>query len=343
MIPELRQNLVEYIGKYTQLKKVSAHEYAGPCPVCSGRDRFHVHDTKGFFCRHCTGDQKFGDLADFTKLAFGWTLKETLQRFNLDRRATPEEIATMDAERKTREEQERKTELEKQAEVACELTVSGIAQVYNRNLTHFPEARKMWNARGLSDDWIAYYSLGYCPSRKYGEFTSASLTIPYIRPNFAQNPEGGADVAWNIVQLKHRLLASDAPGGKYRSHFAGAGSHLFYTDLYQRHIMGDLLIVEGEIKAMVTWSTLWIGDDCFAPRLTVIGIPGQGWRSEWAEEFNRADRVMICLDPDAQKSAARLAGMITKPVKNILLPDKIDDLINMGVLDAEKLLAILRD
>lgn len=43
----------------TKLKKVAStndNEYAGPCPFCGGRDRFHVRqrDNK-WFCRKCTG------------------------------------------------------------------------------------------------------------------------------------------------------------------------------------------------------------------------------------------------------------------------------------------------
>jgi hypothetical protein len=343
MIPELHNNIVSYVGKYATIKKVSAHEWAGPCPVCGGTDRLKVNDQRGWFCRHCTGDQKWGDIADFTQLVFGWSLKETLQHFNLDKRATPEEIATMDAARKESDALARNAELEQQEAVHDQLTNSPDWRAYHNNLSDH-RARDLWHKRGLSDEWIEYYCLGYSPSRRFGNgettFESASLTIPYFRPIFTQNTEGGADVTWRVVQLKHRLLSDNTPGGKYRPHLSGAGNHLFYTDLYQRHIYGDLLIVEGEIKAMVTWASLWAEYTSLAPNMTVIGIPGQGWRAEWAEQFNLADRVFICLDPDAQTSAKRLAGMICKPVKNILLPDKIDDLINIGVLDGFKLLEI---
>lgn len=345
MIPELRQNIVGYISRYTNLRKISAHEFAGPCPVCSGRDRFHVHEEKGWFCRHCTGAEKFGDIADFTKLAFGWSLKETLRQFGLDRRATPEEVASMDAERKAQEAHQREQEAARQAQVHAQLTQSQEWRVYNDNLNKYPEARELWHKRGLSDDWIAYYGLGYSPLRRFGSdgsaFECASLTIPYHRPVFSQHPDGGADVTWQVIQLKHRLLGDDTPGGKYRPHLAGAGNHLFFTDLHQRNIFGDVLLVEGEIKAMVVWASLWLGEEIIYPNLTVIGLPGKSPREDWYEQFNRADRVYTCLDPDAQDSAARMAARITKPVKNILLPDKVDDLIVMGVLDGRKLVELL--
>jgi len=343
VIPELHDNLVDYIGKHVILKKVAAHEWAGPCPVCGGRDRFRVSD-RGWFCRKCTGE-KWGDLADFTKLAFGWTLRDTLKNFNLDRRASPEELASLEAERKRREDEQRRAEQEAQALVHAQLTSSPDWWTYYQNVKNIPEARAMWNKRGLSDTWIDYYRLGYCPARRFTSgdehFDSASLTIPYFRPTFTQNPEGGADVTWQVVQMKHRLLSDDTPGGKYRPHMAGAGNHLFYTDLHQRNVYGDLLIVEGEIKAMVTWAAMWAGEDCLFPNLTVIGIPGQSWRTDFLDQFNLADRVFICLDPDATSSARKLAERIGDKAKVLLLPDKIDDLLNIGVLDGFKLFELM--
>ena len=45
-------NLVQLVGHYTQLRRKSGGEYAGPCPKCGGEDRFTV-DAKGWFCRVC--------------------------------------------------------------------------------------------------------------------------------------------------------------------------------------------------------------------------------------------------------------------------------------------------
>jgi len=57
-------DLLALIGSATQLKRVGASEggeYAGPCPTCGGRDRFHVQPMRGrWLCRHCT-DGKWSD------------------------------------------------------------------------------------------------------------------------------------------------------------------------------------------------------------------------------------------------------------------------------------------
>lgn len=49
-------NLVDLVEQYTQLRKVSGREYAGPCPSCGGTDRLHVVDDPAgawWFCRQC--------------------------------------------------------------------------------------------------------------------------------------------------------------------------------------------------------------------------------------------------------------------------------------------------
>lgn len=50
-------NLLSLIGADTELRRISVHEYAGPCPFCGGEDRCHVQPERGrWFCRQCTGE-----------------------------------------------------------------------------------------------------------------------------------------------------------------------------------------------------------------------------------------------------------------------------------------------
>jgi hypothetical protein len=344
MIPELRENLVDRIGKFASLRKVSAHEWASACPRCGGKDRFHVNDEKGWFCRQCSPDH-FGDYADFTAFAFGWTLIETLKAIGANRKLSPAEIAALDAERKANQEKQRQTEQHEQAQVHQRLTEQpewrGYAELVKR-----PEIRALWLDRGLSDAWIDYYAVGYCPERRWngpdGQFISDSLTIPYFRPAYKRVDGCEHFDHWHVIGMQHRLLIDNPPGGKYRPHLAGAGKQLFYADIYQRGATCfDLLIVEGEIKAMRTEAALWNEAGPLAPNLRVVGVPGKGWREEWAAEFRQSPCVTICLDPDAQDSARKLAAMIGPQANVVMLPDKIDDLINMGVLDGWGLLELM--
>lgn len=51
-------DLLALAQRYTALKRAASSgggEYAGPCPICGGRDRFHVQPQEGrWLCRHCT-------------------------------------------------------------------------------------------------------------------------------------------------------------------------------------------------------------------------------------------------------------------------------------------------
>ena len=53
-VAQIKQNtdLLALVGDAVQLHKVTANEWAGPCPKCGGDDRFHVTPT-WWFCRQC--------------------------------------------------------------------------------------------------------------------------------------------------------------------------------------------------------------------------------------------------------------------------------------------------
>lgn len=86
------QNVID-----TPLKKVSGTgggEYAGPCPLCGGVDRFHVQPSKNrWFCRHCS-DGKWQDVVDFVQRRDNLTFLEALDYlennpYRSDRRPRP--------------------------------------------------------------------------------------------------------------------------------------------------------------------------------------------------------------------------------------------------------------
>lgn len=340
-------DLVAMIGQHTRLRKVAAHEYAGPCPVCGGTDRFRVNDEKGFFCRHCHGEPgsggHWGDAVDFVKWIFGLPTRAALERLTGKLKLSPAEVEARIAERDRLEAERRQQEQERQEEVHRQLTEAAEWREYAAH----PLAKQKWAERGVSSLWVEYHGLGYCESRRYCSndiwFESPSLTIPYHRAEWIPHPEGGDDSKWSVVGLQHRLLIENPPGGKYRPHLAGAGKQIFWTDVTQRRPFGKLLIVEGEIKAIVTWQMFWDTEsgDLLIPGVTVCGVPGKGWKAEWADCFRNADEVIVCLDPDAQPSAHRLAAVIGEKARVLTLPAKIDDLVLAGALDAFKLYELM--
>lgn len=331
-------DLVSLIGAHTRLKKVSAHEYAGPCPRCGGTDRFRVNDQRGFFCRQCQGPDKWHDAIDFRMWFTGETFRQAVQSLIGNRGIDPAELAKIAAEREARDAAYKAAELAKQLEARATIQHAETWKAY------YPGGRELWRARGISDDWQDYYKVGYCKSREWvsgdTRFISDSLTIPY----FHYTTPG----EFECVSIKHRLLLEDAPGGKYRPEMAGLGNQLYFP-WYEERMNRDVLIVEGEIKAMVVHAALWIGKDPIAPCLSVVGIAGAGFRPEHLQEFANCERAWFIKDPDTVKSkgaetraAKSMVEQFSGRLTVVSLPEKVDDLITKNILDGFDLLQLLK-
>ncbi len=74
---EQKPDILPVIEQETTLKKVGrthGGEYAGPCPLCGGRDRFRVWPERGrFWCRGCGAS---GDVVDFIMKLRGLSFKD---------------------------------------------------------------------------------------------------------------------------------------------------------------------------------------------------------------------------------------------------------------------------
>lgn len=346
-------DVVERHGK-TELRKVAPGEFAGPCPLCGGKDRFHVNvDRDGWFCRHCTGTPgstgHWNDAIDLIQQIYRLRgPKEAIMRLAGRVDVTPDDLQAMEARRQKQADERRQAELQAQAEARRTLNERGEWQAYHANLDRLGQ-RDLWRRRGVSDFWQDILKLGYCPARtwKMGDsaVTSDSLTIPYFRPIRNPNaPIEDPDITWTAIDMKHRLLNTNAPGQKYRHHVSGCGNNLYFSDPFfgESNLADyDLLIVEGEIKAIVTNALLWPDDLPLCPGLLVVGVPGKNWKPEWVEAFRQAKRVFVALDPDANREASALAVSTCKNARAVLLPEKIDDLILAGALDAQTLIETL--
>ncbi len=64
----------------TKLRKIAAHEYAGPCPICGGRDRFHVDTkTQRWMCSHCAGRETWQDVIALEQFLTGARFADAVQ------------------------------------------------------------------------------------------------------------------------------------------------------------------------------------------------------------------------------------------------------------------------
>jgi len=196
------------------LKRAGKDEWAGPCPWCGGKDRFHVWERGNYWCRpgpgHCGAE--------------GWVDKLAGKDAPTAEQRLEWRVAKL--ERQQQEHEERLSRLEEMAR--CQDHVA-----YHAGLTD--EAREYWWGEGITDESIERYLLGWCPRcPTYPE--SPSYTIPVVRRGALQN-------------IRHRLQHPNGKG-KYRPHRSGLGNSLYLADLLDEP-RKSIIVTEGEKKAIV--------------------------------------------------------------------------------------------
>jgi hypothetical protein len=201
-----------------------------------------------------------------------------------------------------------------------------IALRFHHNLTD--EARAWWHQQGCTDEVIRHFQLGYCQERAYTvedrRYTCPSYTIPIY------------DATGALVNIRHRLASPVDPGDKYRPHTSGRGAHLFGLPELTRATIRDVIVTEGEKKAMVWWRF-----DKVLPAISAT-VGAEAWlriyRTIWPPLLADRRRVYIIFDPGAEDAAERTAALFGRRGVPVFLPDKLDDLLlrdgMMPVLDA---------
>ncbi|MBT3556490.1 MAG: DNA primase [Rhodospirillales bacterium] len=146
-----RCSLPEVVGRRVQLRK-KGREWEGLCPFHKEKTpSFTVNDEKGFY--HCFGCGEHGGVFDFVMKTDGLSFPETVERLATD--------AGMQVPQDTPEERhraERRSSLQDVCEAACVW--------FERNL-YMPEGKAALDylhIRGLSDENIKYFRLGFAPN-----------------------------------------------------------------------------------------------------------------------------------------------------------------------------------
>lgn len=238
-----------------------------------------------------------------------------------DHRIDPMEEVRRKAEYAEHAAKRLEAEIERAQKTLAELRSAQAWMRYHENLTE--ESRALWLARGVPE-WFQNFSyLGYDGGHRFWageqEFISPTLTFPVYEP-----------VTREVLNVRHRLLGEASERfGKYRPERSGlpASPYVASPDL---PVKNRVVVVEGEIKAMVVYATL---ED---ENTQVVGLPGKGNftnpKFELFEFLKDADPVYIIPDPDADPAGLikRLDG---KRVRVVSLPAKIDDAIVDNGLD----------
>ena len=274
-------------------KKKTRTEYSASCPQCGGIDRFLFWEDKlNFYCRQCgvKGFVSDGNTLTFDREAWlKWQAQET--------------------ERKRQEYQEKLSTLEK-------LQQSNKVEIYCQQLMD----RSFWYGKGLTDETIDWFELGYCPSCPTAPGRE-SYTIPVTYQG-------------KLYNIRHRLVNSDDKG-KYRPEMAGLPSAMFNADILHSS-GGYVVVVEGEVKSLVL--TQW--------KIDAVGIPGaNNFKSKWLNLFPKNKIVYIALDPGAEEQALNIGRMFKAagiPVRVCRFKVKPDDFLVIGENDKEDFMRVLR-
>lgn len=314
-------SLVENAG--AQLRK-HGNEWRGSCPLHNGNNPtgFVVYETeKRWQC--FSGDCGNGDALDFVMKWKDMKLVDAYRFLGGKDKIDPLEVSRLAEERAQRTIREMETKLVEYKRVLDDLKQTQVWLKYANELENNARAQQLWKMRGIAEDLQTYWQLGYCPdftvNTDAGKWHTDTLTIPIF----------GKD--WSPLNLRHRLLNPYNPKDKYRPDRPGLKAEPFLCDPDIGYDCERVLVVEGEIKSMVTYATL------NSDKWQVIGIPGKN--TKVADKLQHSD-VFICLDPDARDEARDLAKATRGRIMDI--PGKIDDMIIDGEIDRVSLQNLIR-
>lgn len=324
---KLRSNLLEWAEKAGAHFHRAGHEWRSTCPLHGGNnnDAFAVYMENGSQHWKCfTGPCGQGDVYDFIQRWQNCELPEAYRMLGGEEQPDPAAIARAAAEQARRAEIALQEQIDRAQRALEKLRQARSWLAYHDELTHNEQARQLWAKRGIRSSFQDYWKLGYC-----NDFTVSAGDSMHHTPTLTIPIH---DSAWQVVNVRHRLLNPPKPNDKYRPDRPGLQASPFIANPTVGYDAARVLVVEGEIKAMVTYETLWNGDEQDTPQ--VIGIPGKTQFRGLVDALKGHD-VYVCLDPDAGAEAIEAARLVGGKV--ITLPMKIDDAILARELDARAL------
>lgn len=325
----LRDNdLISICERDGAIFRKTGRDLRSKCPIHRGENPsgFAVYDDGGKQHWKCfTGDCGNGDIIDYVIARDRVDFKRAYEILGGKNFISPEETSRLAEERRIKAEEYEKQKRDEYHQALEELWKAKAWETYYRNLDSIPDTRALWSRRGVPSDFQDFWQLGYCPNFTYytdaGQHISPSLTIPIFTGK--ENP----------FNIRHRILNPFNPNDKYRPDRPGLKSLPFVADAFtDEHEC--YLVVEGEIKAMVTYIHL------DSMKWQVFGIPGKEQYRELCKEL-QGKRVWFLFDPDAEDQARAAASMIPNS-RIISLQMKIDDAILGGYLNKNEFRYILK-
>lgn len=302
--------------------KKSGKDYHSHCPIHGGDNpgAFVVFgDQKSWKCFTRAECNQYGhDGIALLRALNGWTFSEVAEKYTTP--IDPKEAARRAAEAAKRAERDLQEKIEQAQKALEELRKARKWIEYHDSMDD--HARQLWRGRGIPDEWQDFWKFGYtdsCPVYR----TSASLTMPILLPDDLE-PRN----------IRHRLLSPENSKDKYRPERAGLPALPFYADTTLPLEAADrIIVVEGEIKAAVTMVAL------DRPLWQVVGVPGKEAFETIAGTLKNHDGVWVIPDPDGLEAWREKTHSVSGRL--ITLTEKIDDLINNGMLDKQDLCGLM--
>lgn len=330
-------DMLTLVSARTELRRAGVNSYFGRCPFHDERTgSFHVRPEEKHY--HCFGCQMSGDPFDFVMETEGLEFKEAMEsladRFGVTLEVEDEDPAAAAA----RGRRERLLALLERA-----------AGYYARVLWESPEAaaaREYLAGRGLSEETLKTYRVGYAPSAwdkmlmasRQAGFTEEEL----LATGLAQRSTKGrsslydrfrerimfplADARGKVVGFGARAMRDNQPP-KYLNTSEGEvfhkGSQLFGIDLARKHAAraGSVVLAEGYTDVLALHQ---------AGIQNAVGIMGTSLTDEQARELERTARTLVlALDADsagqeAMLRAARVAAGRNLELRVVPLPTGAD-------------------
>lgn len=302
---------------FGQLRRVAGTgggEYAGPCPKCGGRDRFHVQpDAPGgvrWLCRQCTG--RLDDGIALVRFLRGVDFLDACRMIAGGEPPTsPDTAATAGGELQARPfSPPPPTAWQAAAQAAAWEAAQELAAGYawfqqngaRADVVPPPAAMAALYLmrRGLTQSTVQYNMLGFNPAWRQllaedadhprGYLLAPGITIPCF--------SGIDSHLWYInVRRSEEDLASERARGRQASKYlAATGSQL--KSLFNATALlsaTQAIVVEGEFDCLLLQQE--IGDMAAVVTMGSAGtIADAGGR--WAGYLHHLQRLFVCLDPD---------------------------------------------
>lgn len=254
---ELAKNadIHDLAGELTQLRRISATKYSGPCPICGGYDRFTINVHMGLWnCRHChEGSSKWDDTISLVRKARKIGFAEAVEYINGG-------ISTGTVRRVEVAVSHDETPDEK-AKVASWLSSAGreAEAAHERLMSPAGAAGAAYlESRGLEPETWRRFKLGYRQDvplpGTLGKKKAEAIVMPWTGKG-------------KVVAMRYRFLIKhtyeDQDGRLITSKLtAKSAAHEFHAPFAGRLFGGLgmgaenqrwLLIVEGELNCMSCW------------------------------------------------------------------------------------------